>query len=133
MTTSATLLLDQSLWDLCLDAAGNIARATEPYSAAQDVASAIRLFSGELWYDTTKGITYFQQILGHFPPPSLIQAKMVAAALSVPGVTAAQCELSPIDHRTLAGQVFFSYGETSTAVIDFVGTAGGFTTSIGVA
>lgn len=132
MTTSATLLLDQTVWDLCLDAAGNIAVATEPYSAAQDVASAIRLFSGELWYDTTAGVTYFQQILGHFPPPSLIQAKMVEAALTVPGVTAAQCDLQPIDHRTLAGQVLFSYGDTAVTV-DFVGTAGGFTTSIGVA
>lgn len=129
---ASTLLLDQSLWDLCLDAAGNIAVATEPYAPAQDVASAIRLFSGELWYDTAAGVTYFQQILGQFPPPSLIQAKMVEAALTVPGVTNAQCDLQPIDHRTLAGQVLFTYGDTSLAV-DFVGTSSGLTTSIGTA
>jgi hypothetical protein len=42
-----TLLLDVSSWDLCLDAAGNIAMASNPYSIAQDAASAIRTFAGD--------------------------------------------------------------------------------------
>ena len=41
-----TLLLDTLRWDLCLDVHGNIAVASDPYSVAQDVASAIRTFSG---------------------------------------------------------------------------------------
>ena len=48
---AATLLLDRTTWDLCLDANGNIAMATGPYAIAQDVASAVRL-----WHDTTKGV-----------------------------------------------------------------------------
>ena len=54
-----TLLLDQTTWDLTLDANNNIALAAEPYAFAQDAASAIRLFQGELWYDTTRGVPYF--------------------------------------------------------------------------
>ena len=59
-----TLYLDPQNWDLVLDAAGNIAMAKDPYAKAQDVASACRLFSGELYYDTEKGIPYFEETLG---------------------------------------------------------------------
>ena len=104
-----TLLLTQGPWDLCIDAAGNIARASPPYALAQDVASALRLFLGELWYDDTKGVPYFQTILGQTPPLSLFQALMVQAALTVPGVVSATCTLSAFDRdtRTVTGQVDF--------------------------
>lgn len=129
-----TLLLDQTVWDLCLDTSGNIARATPPYAVAQDVASAIRLFAGELWYDTAKGVPYFDSILGHFPPPPLIKAQMIKAALTVPGVTGAQCTLSVIQNRTLAGQVLIRYGDgAANSTISFVGNSNGLTTSIGAA
>jgi len=100
-----TLLLDPETWDLVIDAAGNIAMATQPYSIAQDVASACRLFSGELWYDTAKGVPYFEQILGENPPLSLIKAEIVKAALTVPNVVSAQCFISAFDGRSITGQV----------------------------
>ena len=100
-----TLLLDRSVWDLLLDASGNIALASEPYSLAQDAASAIRLFKGELFYDTTLGVPYFGQILGQFPPIALMKAKFVAAALTVPGVVDAVCYITGIEGRTVSGQV----------------------------
>lgn len=100
-----TLLLDPETWDLVIDAAGNIAMATQPYSIAQDVASACRLFSGELWYDTAKGVPYFEQILGKNPPLSLIKAEIVKAALTVPNVVSAQCFISAFDGRSITGQV----------------------------
>ncbi|MDE3023121.1 MAG: hypothetical protein KGI54_14945 [Pseudomonadota bacterium] len=86
-----TLLLDTQLWDLCKDASGNIAMASEPYAIAQDVASAIKLFLGELWYDTTKGIPYFENILGQQPNTGYIKAQIEKAALTVPNVTSARC------------------------------------------
>ena len=52
----ATLLLTPQTWDLTVDASNNIAVAAEPYALAQDAASAIRLFQGEDYYDTTRGI-----------------------------------------------------------------------------
>ncbi|OYV51632.1 MAG: hypothetical protein B7X10_00575 [Burkholderiales bacterium 21-58-4] len=100
-----TILLDPDSWDMVVDAAGNIAMATQPYSIAQDVASACRLFSGELWYDTAKGVPYFEQILGKNPPLSLIKAEIVKAALTVPNVVSAQCFISAFDGRSITGQV----------------------------
>jgi hypothetical protein len=100
-----TLLLDQTLWDLCKDASGNIARATEPYAIAQDVASAVRLFAAELWYDTSKGIPYFESILGKRPPAQFFKSKIVDAALSVPGVVQARCLTLSFTDRALTGQV----------------------------
>ena len=114
-----TLLLDTVLWDLVLDSKGNIAIADEPYSLAQDVASAIRLFLGELWYDTTKGVPYFQQILGHAPPLSLFNEYMVAAALTVPGVVSAICVVDKISDRRLTGQVQFVDDKGITSTVGF--------------
>ena len=84
-----TLLLELNDWDLCIDASRNIARATAPYALAQDVASAIKTFLGEVYYDTTLGVPYFTQILGHTPPVAVFEEYMIAAALTVPGVVAA--------------------------------------------
>ena len=100
-----TLLLDPAEWDLTVDANSNIAVASNPYSLAQDAASQCRLFKGELWYDTTQGIPYWQEILGKLPPVSLIKAELVAAAELVPGVVAAQCFISSIANRQVTGQV----------------------------
>ncbi len=100
-----TLLLDQQVWDLCKDASGDIALATDPYALAQDVASALRLFAGELWYDTTKGVPYFGQILGQLPPMQFLKAKLITAALTVPGVVAAECFIAGLVDRRLTGTV----------------------------
>ena len=113
-----TLLLDQSAWDLVIDSAGNIAMAQPPYALAQDVSSAVRLFLGELWYNTTKGIPYFEDVLGHLPPLSLLTGYIENAALTVPGVVSAQCIISSFDAREIAGQIQF---------IDETGAANGVT------
>lgn len=105
---STTLLLDNTNWDLLADAAGNIAVADAPYSLAQDVASAIKLFLGELWYDTAKGVPYFSEILGQSPPIGVFQEFMVRAALTVPGVVTAQCIIESVDGRTVKGAVTFT-------------------------
>lgn len=102
-----TLLLTTDEWDLCLDAAGNIAMASPPYALAQDVASALRLFLGELWYDDTAGVPYFEQVLAHTPPLNVFRQLMVQAALTVPGVVSATCIISGFEDRTVTGQVTF--------------------------
>lgn len=114
-----SLLLDQSAWDLVIDANANIAVASDPYALAQDAASAIKLFIGELWYDTTKGVPYFSAILGRTPPVSLMSAKFRAAALSVPGVTAARVIISAITDRTVHGQVQVTDATGTTATARF--------------
>ena len=102
-----TLLLDEN-WDLTLDAAGNLAVATGHYAIAQDVASAVRTFRGEIWYDRTDGIPYIEQVLGVTPTPSLqfLKAQFVGAAMTVPGVVSAKCFLTgPGKSREVGGQI----------------------------
>lgn len=114
-----TLLLDLTDWDLVVDVNGNIAVATDPYSLAQDAASAIKLFSGELWYDTTQGIPYFQTTLGKFPSLALLKQQFVAAALTVPGVTAARCFITGVSGRRLTGQVQTTDAAGNVAAVGF--------------
>ncbi len=114
-----TLLLDLTNWDLVIDASGNVARASDPYSLAQDAASAIKLFSGELYYDTTQGVPYFAQILGQQPPLSLIKAEFVQAALTVPEVVSAQCFITAITNRQVNGQVQVTTASGQTSAIGF--------------
>lgn len=114
-----TLFLDPSTWDLAIDANGNVAVASDPYSQAQDAASAIKLFKGELWYDTSQGIPYFSEILGRRPPVSLAKIKFVAAALSVPGVVSAQVFVTGITDRGMTGQVQIKNSNGATAAASF--------------
>ena len=103
-----TLLLDRSTWDLVVDANGNIAVAQAPYALAQDAASAIKTFLGEVWYDTSIGIPYSSQIIGKSLPVSVFRQYMVDAALSVPGVVSASCTIQSVQARTVTGQVAFT-------------------------
>lgn len=102
---ATTLLLDRDDWDLCLDASGNIALASEPYSQAQDAASAVRVFQGEAYYDTTLGIPYFSDVLGRYQPTQILRARMQEAALMVPGVTDATAVLVTQPNREMTGQI----------------------------
>jgi hypothetical protein len=100
-----TLLLNLVNWDLTADASGNIAMAQNPYAPAQDVASACRVFLGEVWYDKNQGLPYLQQILGRPPNAPFIKAQEVAAALTVPEVVSAACFLTSFNKRSLGGQI----------------------------
>lgn len=102
---SATLLLDRSAWDVALDASGNIARAIEPYSQVQDAASAVRVFEGEAFYNTTLGVPYWTDILGRSQPTQIMRARAQQAALTVPGVIDATAVLVTLPNRTLGGQI----------------------------
>jgi hypothetical protein len=103
-----TLLLDQSDWDLVLDINGNIAMANAPYALAQDVASAIKVFIGDLWYGQATGIPYLTQVLGQEPNPQFLRSQVEAAALTVPGVVQARCLFVELNSdRVLRGQVQF--------------------------
>lgn len=102
---ASTLLLDRTAWDLVLDAAGNIAVATEPYSLAQDAASAIRTFLGECYWDTTIGVPYITQVFGKNITLAQLKGLLIAAALTVPGVVSAQVFIVAIGGRAISGQV----------------------------
>jgi hypothetical protein len=113
-----TLLLDTQAWDLVLDSNGNIALASPPYATAQDVASAMRLFLGELWYDTAQGVPYWQQLLGQNPTSSQISAAFNQAALTVPGVVAASTIITSFAGREVTGQVTFTTSDGTITTVN---------------
>lgn len=119
MTTYNTLLLDQTAWDLVLDANGNIAFAAPPYAIAQDVASAVRTFLGELWYDTTQGIPYWTQVLGKLPPVSLLIEMINTVALTVPGVVTVQTFINSFSDRQITGNIQFVDENNETHTVNF--------------
>jgi hypothetical protein len=109
-----TLLLDQSQWDLVLDANYNIAMGAPPYALAQDVASAVRTFLGECWYNTSLGVAYFSDA-----PAALLTQQITAQALLVPGVVTAQTIITSYNSKgILVGQILFTDENDQTTTIN---------------
>lgn len=100
-----TLLLDQDAWDLVLDARGNIAVASDPYAIAQNVATAVRTFKRDCIYDQDKGLPYFEQILGQFPPLSYVKTLIEDEALTQSKVVEANVVFTDFTDRGLSGQI----------------------------
>lgn len=119
MTMYNTLLLDIDQHDLVSDASGNIAMAQPPYALAQDVSSAILTFEGEVFYDTSQGIPYFDEVLGHLPPAALLTQLQSNQALTVPGVVTAQTVISSFTDGDVSGQVQFTDEDGGTNVVNF--------------
>lgn len=111
----STLLLDRTTNDLCLNAAGHIAVAEDPYATSQNVATACKLKLGELYYDTTAGVD-FDTILSGSQSLSWIKGQFVDAALSVPGVVSAVFYVSAFSGRKLSGQIQYTTATGSGAV-----------------
>lgn len=118
-STSGTtsLLLDIISWDLTLDASGNLALASQPYAMAQDVATAVRTFLGDCWYDRSLGIDYFGQVLGQNTPLSIIKNLIVQEAQTVPGVTNAKVFITSFKNRQLDGQIQFTDANQNLIVV----------------
>lgn len=114
-----TLFLLPQSWDLTVDAAGNIAMASDPYSLAQDAASSIKTFAGEVWYDTTQGLPYWSEILGSLPPLTLVKDAMISAALTVPEVVSVRVFLTGLTGRQLSGQVQITTAAGEVAGVGF--------------
>lgn len=113
-----TMLLSTDQWDLTLDASGNIAVVDTPYAIAQDVASAARVFIGELWYATDLGIPYFSQVLGKPPALGFLSAQMSAAGQTVPEVVKVQTALDPLGPtRELTGKLTITDTRGQTIVV----------------
>jgi hypothetical protein len=114
-----SMLLDQTAWDCVLDINGNWAVANAPYSIAQDVASAVRTFIGECWYDTSQGIPYWTNILGFRPPLSYFRQQIINAAMSVPNVVSAKVTFDGFSGRQLTGQVQIIDTDGAAANVSF--------------
>lgn len=91
--------------------------AQPPYVTAQDVASAVKVFLGELYYDTSQGIPYEGELLGTLPPASLLVQWIQNIALTVPGVAAAVCVITAFNNRGITGQIQITNNNGSTTSV----------------
>lgn len=119
-TPGDSLLLNPQTIDLMLDANNDIALASGSYALAQDAGSAVKLFLGEYYYNTTLGTPYLNTTLGQFPPLQLVKSQAVTAAETVPGVASAQCFISSVNKRQVVGQVQITTTSGITAAVGFV-------------
>lgn len=105
-------------WDLDLDDQGNLrtvgdATASDPQTGpgmrlAQDVASRLRAWRNEVWFDTTQGIDY-PRYLGQAPSVLELRADYQAEALLVPLCATALADLNLArSSRTVGGTLYLS-------------------------
>lgn len=117
--TAHTLYLQPDSWDITLDSSGRIARSTQAYAIAQNVANAVRLFTGEAFFAMDEGIPHFDIELGKTRPAlSVLRARMREAALNVEGVLDAQITLDDVQERKLTGEILLTVadGDKSTKI-----------------
>jgi hypothetical protein len=118
-----TIALDPVTWDLYKDPNGSIALAPQPGAIAQDVATVIRTFRNELWYDKSRGMPYLERILGQLPPSGFIIAQIKALALSIPGVASVKVTLDPLTNsRVLTGKIEIT--DQAGALVGVIGISG---------
>ena len=109
--TAPTLYLNPDSWDITLDSSGRIARSTQAYAIAQNVANAVRLFTGEAYFAQDEGIPHFEIELGYTRPAlSVLRARIREAALNVEGVQDAQVNINtPVSSdRRLTGEILLT-------------------------
>ena len=110
--TAHTLSLQPDSWDITLDSSGRIARSTQAYAIAQNVANAVRLFTGEAFFAMDEGIPHFDIELGKTRPAlSVLRARMREAALNVEGVLDAQITLDDVQERKLTGEILLTVAD----------------------
>lgn len=110
--TAHTLYLQPDSWDITLDSSGRIARSTQAYAIAQNVANAVRLFTGEAFFAQDEGIPHFDIELGKTRPAlSVLRARMREAALNVEGVLDAQITLDDVQDRKLTGEILLTVAD----------------------
>jgi hypothetical protein len=108
-----------SPWDLSIDTSKNIAVASHALSLAQDVACAIQVFQGELFYDIDQGIPYKDMALGQAYAPSVLTALLQKAALTVPGVVYAKAVVNSFNNRQISGTIDVTDVAGHTVIIKF--------------
>lgn len=110
--TAHTLYLQPDSWDITLDSSGRLSRSTQAYAIAQNVANAVRLFTGEAFFAIDEGIPHFDIELGKTRPSlSVMRARLREAALSVDGVLAAEITLDAVKDRKLTGEILLTVAD----------------------
>jgi len=110
--TGHTLYLNPDSWDITLDSSGRISTSAAAYAIAQNVANAVRLFTGEAFFAQDEGIPHFEIELGYTRPAlSVLRARIREAALNVEGVLDAVVNLDGVQNRKLTGEILLTVAD----------------------
>jgi len=110
--TGHTLYLNPDSWDITLDSSGRISTSAAAYAIAQNVANAVRLFTGEAFFAMDEGIPHFEIELGYTRPAlSVLRARIREAALNVDGVLDAVVNLDGVQNRKLTGEILLTVAD----------------------
>lgn len=120
MSTQHTLILDED-WDLHVDPAGNLPRAFDAYSIAQNVANAFRLFTDDAWYFPERGIAHFLIELKKEPRLNVLKVRLKKTALSVDGVKDCSIDILNIEQRELSGMATLTLTDNSKIQLNIGG------------
>ncbi|QCE32925.1 hypothetical protein FAI41_04575 [Acetobacteraceae bacterium] len=101
-----SLKTDPQTNDFYLDAAGNIAVASENEAIVQDVGSALSTWIGEIPFNPLLGIDYAHFFLENQNDIETFILQLERAAQNVSGVKSAKITLDPLgDSRILNGKI----------------------------
>jgi len=104
-----TLLFDPDQWgELLVDINGDIAVTGEPYRTAQDVATSVRLFKNDVWYDTSDGIPYLGTVYALKPDIPVLKSNIERQALNVSKVKTANAVITGFKNRTFSSRVIIN-------------------------
>ncbi|MGJ8524355.1 hypothetical protein LMG33818_000063 [Halomonadaceae bacterium LMG 33818] len=115
---STSLYLDPDTWDITLDSVGRLKTVSNPYSIAQDVACACKTVLGEVIYDQTIGIPFFNNVFGKPVSTSLVSHYLQKQATRLDTVETAQVSLSKNrSSRTTSGEIVITDTNGSHATL----------------
>ncbi len=113
-----TLLLNDS-WDINVDASGNIAKVTDDYAIAQNVANAFRLFTDDAWFFPERGIPHFLIELRKAPKVNILKVRLRKAALAIEGVADCEIDLLHVEDRDLSGMALLTLENGNQIKLNF--------------
>ena len=98
-----TLALDNS-WDITVDSLGNLATLSDNERLAQDVASSVRVFKGELPFDIERGVEYNNPDLNR----ETLNYEMNEQAKLIDGVAESVVLFEELSNRTLKPVIYIT-------------------------
>lgn len=106
--------LDETNWDLDLDASGNIATVGAQERLAQDTATTCLLWRGESFWDEQFGVPWKAILGGSGYSLNLVEGYLRETAETVEGVETADVTLTQNrGDRTVKGQILLNGGQAN--------------------
>lgn len=103
-----------------LIASGQLSLISGVDEITQNVLQNLRTFLTEWFLDTTVGVPWFQQILVKNPERSKVDAVLINAILSTPGIQGLLAYSSTVDEKTRSLSVAFK-AQSTQGIVNYAG------------